>query len=128
MGFSVSKTIGELTYTISHDDLTGYVAALHEANGLHGLQELTIETGDPWNKPEPGSEASVSRAVEHLSEIGHVVEPGTHSEPGDELADLIRSAPDAKTLLGLWRHNKAKWNSDYNHMADKRKKELEKKK
>lgn len=112
----ISTTINEVVYTIGADDFGGFVAAVKEVEGLFGLhqavQELTHQVAEA--------------AVAPIAAQGPPGGSETHADASDELADLIRQAPDSNSLVALWRAHKDEWTGEYNKLADKRKKELEK--
>lgn len=116
MPFSVSTTVDGIAYSISAETCGELIGLLYETDGVGGFVAAVQEV--------------------HGEIAGRAVAPiaapdqdgaGSAPEPQDELADLIRNAPDVKALTALWRAHKARWNADYNNLADKRKKELEKK-
>lgn len=118
MGFSVSFTVAELTYAIEADDLDTFVTFYERARGLGGFMATVQELDQRF-------------AEENLADIAKPDQDGP-SEPvttpgvSDELADLIRGAPDVAALTGLYRAHKARWNGDYNKLAGKRRQELDK--
>lgn len=114
--FSVSMIGADgVTYSIGAYGLEEFAAAYDEANGLHGLASKVSEL----------DQAIAERSVAPIAAADQAA-PVTTPGVSDELADLIRGAPDLRALSALYKANKAAWNGDYNKLAGERRKQLEK--
>lgn len=110
-----------VTCTISGDTFGEFFDSIKQAHGLHVFAASVAEmhTGEAEKQLNPLiSPASTDTAIDDV----------VPSQESDELAYLIFNAPDVKTLEGLWKANRDKWDGRYNQLADKRKKVLVKKK
>jgi hypothetical protein len=114
--FSISKTVDDTTYTISGDTFMEFVAAYSEVEGLDGFI-LSVDS------------LAAQNAAHAVAPIAAADQAAPESPPNvsDELADLIRNAPDTRALESLWRAHKETWNGEYNKLANERKKQLENK-
>jgi hypothetical protein len=113
--YSVSRVIDGATYTISGGSLARFLNNYVTVEGTEGLA-ARIET------------VAHEVAAEAIAPIAATAQPSDAEvarDASDDLADLIRNAPDRNTLTVLWRQNKDKW-ADYNHLAVERGKELDK--
>jgi len=113
--YAISTTRDGITYTISADEFGFFVNDVSEVGGLDGFIAKVAEL--------PNVMAVIATVSDTFGDV-NASDEMPQPDQCDPLADLIRDAPDVKTLTALWRANKAAWNGDYNKLADKRKQEL----
>lgn len=115
MGFHVEQNVTDVgTVRISGETLDEFTQNYKDVGGIKAFAELMRDyAGDN----------AMTAIKEKFPDAEEVTDQATVAT--DELAELIRNAPDKNAILALWRANKDKW-APYNDLAKKRTKELEK--